>query len=98
MPAAYGEDWDDPRREVYRRAGWRCQNCGRGNVELHAHHIVPLGVGGTNTPTNLACLCRDCHAAIHPHMRDDAPAWASSPAPYAPPEPLPPLPDAKLRW
>lgn len=65
----YPHDWDTLRREVYRRAGHRCQNCGRDDQVLNAHHIVPLSVGGTNALTNLACLCRDCHTLIHVHMR-----------------------------
>ncbi len=65
----YPPDWDTLRREVYRRASHTCQNCGRDDRVLNAHHIVPLSVGGTNELTNLACLCRDCHKLIHVHMR-----------------------------
>ena len=65
----YGDDWDDLRRAVYARAGWRCQNCDAGNVELHAHHVVPLSRGGANTLGNLVCLCLHCHELLHPHMR-----------------------------
>lgn len=67
--AQYPPDWDTLRRTVYQRAERRCQNCGKGDVELHAHHIVPLSVGGTNELSNLACLCRDCHRRIHSHMQ-----------------------------
>jgi hypothetical protein len=95
----YPPDWDVLRRRVYRRARYRCQNCGRRNVELHAHHIVPLSVGGTNALSNLACLCRDCHEAIHPHMRSDTPyaellrvGDAAQMPDYIY------IPDAKLRW
>lgn len=66
---SYPDDWDDLRHEVYARDGYRCVNCGATNVELHAHHIVPLSVGGTNRVRNLATVCFDCHARIHPHMR-----------------------------
>lgn len=65
----YPLNWDTLRRQVYARAGYRCQNCGQGNTQLHAHHIVPLFRGGTNALTNLACLCDPCHRRIHPHMR-----------------------------
>lgn len=68
-PARYPPDWDIIRREVYRRADYTCQNCGQGNIELHAHHIVPVSVGGTNALTNLACLCRACHRKLHPHLK-----------------------------
>lgn len=100
MSAEYPDDWDELRRKVYRRAGYRCQNCDRTNIELHAHHIVPLSVGGTNALTNLACLCRDCHEAIHPHMRDDGLAWGAGEydSQRLPSQEYTPIPDAKLRW
>lgn len=67
-PVTYPDDWDDLRREVYARDGYRCANCGATDVDLHAHHIVPLSVGGTNERTILVTLCQDCHQRIHPHM------------------------------
>jgi 5-methylcytosine-specific restriction endonuclease McrA len=65
----YPDDWDDLRRIVYARDGYRCMNCGASGVELHAHHIVPLSRGGTNNLTNLTTLCERCHTLLHPHMR-----------------------------
>lgn len=35
------------------------------DVELHVHHIVPLGCGGTNSFRNLITLCEECHGKIH---------------------------------
>lgn len=32
---------------------------------LHAHHIVPLSAGGTDSPSNLVLLCPTCHALAH---------------------------------
>lgn len=66
----YPSDWDTRRKEVYKRDGHECQNCGRsggptGNVDLHAHHIVPISNGGTHSKTNLKTMCRECHNAIH---------------------------------
>jgi 5-methylcytosine-specific restriction endonuclease McrA len=66
----YPADWDNERQVIYKRDNYRCVNCGSVNVELHAHHIVPLSLGGTNAMTNLVTLCRDCHEILHPHMRD----------------------------
>ena len=66
--AKYPPDWDDIRRNVYCAANYRCQNCHTGDRQLHAHHIVPLSLGGTNSLSNLACLCRDCHKKLHAHM------------------------------
>lgn len=66
----YPDDWDELRREIYARDGYTCRNCGADKIELHAHHIVPLSVGGSNELSNLVTLCRECHAKLHPHMRD----------------------------
>ena len=66
----YPDDWNDLRHAVYRRDGYACGNCGESDVELHAHHIVPLSRGGSNAMSNLTTLCVDCHILLHPHMRD----------------------------
>ena len=70
MGRAYPENWDQLRREIYSRDDYYCQNCGagggpNGNAELHAHHIVPIGSGGTHKKSNLSTLCSQCHDAIH---------------------------------
>jgi len=70
MSRGYPADWHARRRQVYERDEWTCQNCGRqggpfGNVELHAHHVVPKSRGGSHRPTNLVTLCADCHDAVH---------------------------------
>lgn len=66
----YPDDWHARRRQIYERDDWACQNCGRrggpyGDQELHAHHIVPKGRGGSHRISNLVTLCDDCHAAVH---------------------------------
>lgn len=65
----YPPNWDELRRQVYQRDKHRCANCRRADGPLHAHHIVPLRRGGTNTLTNIVTVCAACHALIHPHMR-----------------------------
>jgi len=70
MTRGYPSDWNRRRKVVYRRDNYTCQNCGRqggpyGNIELHAHHIVPKSKGGTHDKSNLKTLCEDCHNAIH---------------------------------
>ncbi len=65
---SYPENWDNLRKAIYRRDKWRCQKCGIKNVQLHAHHQVPLSMGGSNDMENLTTLCRDCHIDNHPHM------------------------------
>lgn len=62
---SYPDNWDEIRRLVYNRDGYTCQNCGRGDVELHCHHIVPKSRGGTHRLSNLVTLCKDCHDAVH---------------------------------
>ena len=50
----------DVRRYVIRRDGGSCVFCGTQEA-LTLHHIRPLGVGGTNDPSNLVTLCNCCH-------------------------------------
>lgn len=66
----YPDNWDDLRRETYSRFNYTCANCGETERPLHAHHVVPLSLGGSNSPSNLIALCEDCHESLHPHMRD----------------------------
>jgi hypothetical protein len=40
-----------------------CCNCGA--RATHAHHIVPIAVGGLDTLDNLASLCDECHGSVH---------------------------------
>lgn len=70
MSRGYPKDWNSRRRDVYRRDGYKCQNCGakggsRGSTELHAHHIVPKAQGGSHAKSNLKTLCKACHDAAH---------------------------------
>jgi len=64
----YPRNWDSLRRNVYARDRHRCKRCGRKGgrrVALHAHHIVPLSQGGTNSIDNLITVCGACHRQIH---------------------------------
>ena len=36
----------------------------------HIHHTLELSEGGTNHPSNLKTLCKDCHKIRHPFMLD----------------------------
>ncbi len=53
-------------RQVLKRDGWRCQNCGR-LTNLQAHHVQPRSALGADTEGNLITLCASCHQAIHLH-------------------------------
>lgn len=66
----YPENWDELRRAVYKRDDYTCELCGAqggpyGDNELHAHHITPVGIGGSHEPYNLVTLCKTCHGGIH---------------------------------
>lgn len=62
------------REEVFRKAGFQCERCGE-TRDLHAHHRIPKGRGGSNRPLNGACLCWGCHREVHDHTVDDWRDW-----------------------
>lgn len=51
------------RFEVFKRDKFTCQYCGRSapDIVLHADHITPVSVGGTDDLLNLITSCRDCN-------------------------------------
>lgn len=63
---AYGDRWTWLAicAEVKRRAGHKCQKCGRPEEELglHVDHIVEVSKGGTTAFYNLRAWCPKCHA------------------------------------
>lgn len=69
----YPPDWDKRRSAVLHRDNYTCQKCGERSgphagdegVELHAHHINPIGDGGSNKLDNLQLVCESCHDQIH---------------------------------
>lgn len=70
MSHEYPNDWNTRRKEVYQRDEYMCQNCGakggdNGQVEIHAHHVVPKSKGGGHHMDNLKTLCKNCHNAVH---------------------------------
>lgn len=40
---------------------YRCLGCEAKLDECEFDHVVPLGLGGANSPDNWAALCRQCH-------------------------------------
>jgi hypothetical protein len=65
--------WDALRRRTYERDEYTCQRCGRqsgpdgdADFPVHAHHVVPLSVGGSTRLRNLVTLCPPCHGVQHP--------------------------------
>jgi hypothetical protein len=64
---------DDVRREVLRRDGYKCKDCGWSHDEwnpsnprhLELHHIKHHVKGGENVEANLKSLCTVCHDKVH---------------------------------
>lgn len=46
---------------VYKRDDYRCQKCGRKNIDLEVDHIIPISKGGKTTMDNLQTLCHKCN-------------------------------------
>lgn len=64
------EEWGRIASLVRQRDGFHCRNCGagggpNGDAELHVDHVIPRSREGSNFPTNLRTLCRECHEARH---------------------------------
>jgi len=52
--------WRSLRAQILARDRHRCRLCGDPATEVD--HIVRVIDGGTDHPSNLRALCRDCHA------------------------------------
>jgi len=60
-----GPQWDRIRRRVYKRAGYRCQICGR-DARLHCHEVWHYNVRtGWQWLMGFRALCEDCHGVKH---------------------------------
>lgn len=55
------------REAVFERDEYECRNCGASEDEarLTCHHVVPLLMGGEDTPSNAVTLCGSCHDKVH---------------------------------
>ncbi len=47
------------------RDKYTCQQCGKRNSRLQAHHLVYREHGGKDTLANLLTLCEECHIKVH---------------------------------
>ena len=56
--------WQKVRRQVFERDGRRCRVCWTRHC-LDVHHVRFRSVGGQNSTSNLAVLCRICHGEVH---------------------------------
>jgi hypothetical protein len=59
-PAAEGS-WDETRRIIFRRDGYKCTYCGTTNGPFHCDHIIPATQGGSDEHDNLATACWKCN-------------------------------------
>lgn len=58
--------WDVVRRDAYKRAGYKCRICGRGNCRLEAHEKWSFNAKTrVQKLEDVLALCHDCHAVIH---------------------------------
>ena len=51
---------EDVRREVFRRDGGRCAECGSDEL-LQFDHVIPVALGGGSSAENLQLLCATCN-------------------------------------
>ncbi|MFQ6185827.1 RecQ family ATP-dependent DNA helicase [Sinorhizobium meliloti] len=63
-------NWEDTRRLVLERDGYRCVSCSTklSSRDADVHHLLPRSMGGSDELSNLVTLCDGCHAAHHPNL------------------------------
>lgn len=49
------------RRNLFRRDGFRCQYCGRKDLQLTIDHVIPKSKGGPDSWDNLTTACKPCN-------------------------------------
>ena len=71
-PALRGSRYQDPTRldenlriACLMRDDYACQQCGKRNIRLEAHHVIFREHGGKDTLANLLTLCQGCHHQLH---------------------------------
>jgi hypothetical protein len=52
------------RKATLMRDDFTCQDCGKKNGRLEAHHIIPRRVKGSDSIHNLITLCPSCHEQV----------------------------------
>jgi 5-methylcytosine-specific restriction endonuclease McrA len=56
--------YENPRQQVLRRDGWRCQSCGTMS-NLEVHHKELRSHLGYDSEENLITVCAECNASLH---------------------------------
>jgi len=59
------------RFEVLKRDDFTCRYCRSRTNELTIDHVVPVSLGGSDSPDNLVTACRDCNAGKASASPDD---------------------------
>lgn len=59
-----GEDWNIIKHEIYKRDDYTCQYCGKINIKIFCHHIIPYRETKDNNFDNLITLCQSCHSKL----------------------------------
>jgi len=65
-------------RQVFARAGHRCECCGRKGGRLDVHHREPVSEGGSHELSCLELLCRACHTKNHEADFEEKPHWRAA--------------------
>lgn len=69
----YGSTWEEKRKEIWERDGYKCRVCskGVGGTNHHVHHIKPVrkwdienNLKEMNSDSNLITLCSSCHKKL----------------------------------
>jgi 5-methylcytosine-specific restriction endonuclease McrA len=60
----YPPDWQERRMSKLSTTGM-CEKCGKSGKQLHVHHIIRIGNGGSHGLSNLMVLCEKCHQNKH---------------------------------
>jgi len=58
------KQYEELRRAILKRDGWRCQFCGA-MTNLEVHHLQFRSHSGEDTEENLITICQDCHSRVH---------------------------------
>lgn len=67
--------YENVKQYVRERDKYTCQLCKKSTINkvvLEVHHIIPRSKGGTDKPSNLICLCHNCHRnKVHSNNNDN---------------------------
>jgi 5-methylcytosine-specific restriction endonuclease McrA len=65
--ALRAQEYDELKKRVLKRDGWKCQCCGSAK-NLYVHHLVSRSHLGSDVLGNLMTLCAGCHRRLHSNL------------------------------